>query len=207
MSDSFDSGGKMRTNVVRLLIPLALGLSACSRGAADSAALSDGLKQDLAAASAAKIELANGSAAYKPMRFVSDIEQTNVSAPVQRAPAPRRVPVRSAAVEQDRETSPAPASGEVVQVAQTATEVAPSSAPEAGVPSVPIVSPRPSALPVDVPFSQGDGRSGAGIGMGRGEGRGMGIGDVIGVVIRGGGVGEDHCVPRRRGGRGFPRMR
>lgn len=196
----------MRTSLMRMLVPLALVAAACGRGASDSSALTDDLKQDLEASSSAKPELAGASAGNQPMRFVSDLEQVNGSAPVERARAPRKVAARSANLEQAESESPAPETSNEVQVAQAPAETPQAPAPEADVPSVPSVAPRPAALPVEVP-SQGTGGGGygdGGIGTGRGDGRGVGIGDVIGVVIRGGGVGPDHCPPRRRGRPRFP---
>jgi hypothetical protein len=201
-------GGTMRSNLVHMLVPLAFVAAACGGGPADRGELPDDLKQDLAATASTKLELANASSGYQPMRFVSDLEQTNSSAPVERAPAPRpvRVPKASVAPAPAEEQAPEPEPSPEVQVA----EVPQAPEPQPEVSSVPMVAPRPAALPVDVPSTQvadrGD-RSGRG-GIG---GEGVGIGGVIGVVIRGGGVGPDHCPPRRRGGRrppfgvGFPR--
>lgn len=188
----------MRSNLVHLLVPLAFVAAACG-GSPATGDLPDDLKQDLAAtaASSSTLELANGSTGYQPMRFVSDIEQTDASTPVERAPSPRpvRVPRPTAAPAPEPEQAPSPEPTPEVQVA----EVAQSPEPQPEVSSVPMVAPRPAALPVDVPSTQvadrGEGRGG---GIGRGD-DGVGIGGVIGVVIRGGGVGPDHCPPRRRG--------
>jgi len=191
------------------LVPFALLLVGCGSGNG-SQALSEDLKKDLAATAAAPIELANAGGAYQPMRFVSEIEQSNGAAPVQRTRAPRRVAARRANVEQPEQTqSPAPEPQHEVQVAEVPAEVQQAPAPEPDVPRVPTVAPRPSALPVDVPAAPAsggygrDGHGGSG-GIGTGRGDGVGIGDVIGVVIRGGGVGPDHCPPRRRGRPRFP---
>jgi biotin carboxyl carrier protein len=212
-------GVKMRTIVSRwsihravaaaALVPLALVMVACG-GGSGSEALSDDLKKDLAASAASPVELANAGGAYQPMRFVSEIEQSNGAAPVQRTRAPRRVAAQRANVQQPEETqSPAAEPQQEVQVAEVPAEVQRAPAPEPDVPRVPTVAPRPSALPVDVPSAPAsggfgrDGQGGAG-GIGVGRGDGVGIGDVIGVVIRGGGVGPDHCPPRRRGRPRFP---
>lgn len=190
-------------------VALAVVLAACE-GGSGSGALSDDLKKDLAASAAPPIELANAGGAYQPMRFVSELEQSNGAAPVQRARAPRRVAARRASVERPEEReSPAPEPPQEVQVAEVPAQVQQAPAPEPDVPRVPTVAPRPSALPVDVPSapaSGGFGREGSGAsgGIGVGRGDGVGIGDVIGVVIRGGGVGPDHCPPRRRGRPRFP---
>lgn len=182
----------MRTSLVRVMVPLAVFAAACDGGDARSASLPDDLKQDLAAASAPKLELANGAADYKPMRFVSDLEQTNVATPVTRAPTPR--PVRTPAPAPQPQEQPAPQPEAQVAVAPQPPQV------EEAVSAIPSVAPRPSAIPVDVPSTQGSGDYDGQV-FGRGGDRGEGIGGIIGVVIRGGGVGPDRCAPRRRGGR------
>lgn len=195
----------MRTSLMRMLVLPALVAAACGRGASDSSALTDDLKKDLKASSAATPELA-GASRTQPMGVVSEIEQVNGATPVQRARAPRKVAARSANLQQNESESPAPETANEVQVAQAPAESPQASAPESDAPTVPSVAPRPAALPVDVPY-QGTGGGGygdGGIGTGRGDGRGAGIGDVIGIVIRGGGVGPDHCPPRRRGRPRFP---
>ena len=190
----------MRT-IVRLFVPLAL-LGACSRDAGTNRGMSDELRKDLEASTAAKPELANAGGAYQPMRFVSDLEQARQAETVQRNRTPRRVAAQTANLDQSETTSPAAAPREEIQVAQAPSPTTQSPAPESDVPRVPSVAPRPSPLPVDVPSTEGYGRGSSGIG--RGDGRGVDIGDVIGVVIRGGAVGDDHCVPRRRGRGRFP---
>lgn len=195
----------MRTSLMRMLVPIALVATACGRGASDSSALTDDLRKDLEASSSAAPELA-GAPRSAGMSVVSDIEQVKGSAPVERARAPRKVAARAASLEQDESESPAPEPANEVQVAEAPAETPQAPAPESDVPTVPSVAPRPAALPVDVPY-QGTGGGGYGdgrIGTGRGDGRGAGIGDVIGIVIRGGGVGPDHCPPRRRGRPRFP---
>lgn len=184
-----DFGGKMRTSLVRLFVPLAILAAACDGGDSQSASLSADLKQDLAAASAPKLELASAAGDYQPMRFVSELEQTNLSTPVKRAPTPRPEP--TPAPKPVDEPTPEP---------QPEAQVAEAPQVDEAVSAVPSVAPRPSALPVDVPSTQGVGNSDGQV-FGRGGDRGADIGGIIGVVIRGGGVGPDHCPPRRRGGR------
>ena len=200
---SFITEGKMRTSIVRLIVPIAFAVSACAKGVGDAGQLSDDLRKDLEASTASKPELANASGAFQPMRFVSDIEQSNTSEPVERTRSPRRVAARSANLEQNETESPAPETQQEIQVAQTPSDAPQAPAPESDVPTVPMVAPRPAPMPVDVPSMEGMGRGGIGGGR-RGEGRGVDIGDIIGVVIRGGGVGPDHCPPRRRGRGRFP---
>ncbi len=199
----------MRTSLVHMLVPLAMVAAACGGGSSQSAQLSDDLKEDLAAASTPRLELASAAGDFKPMRFVSDLEQTNASTPVARTSSPR--PVRQpAATPSPQQDSPAEAPPEVQEQAQVVV-TPPQDEADATVSAVPTVAPRPAALPVDVPSSGSIGeRDGRGIGRGsdRGGDRGGDIGGIIGVVIRGGGVGDDHCVPRRRGGRSpFPILR
>lgn len=204
---SFITEGKMRTSIVRLIVPIAFAVSACAKGVGDAGQLSDDLRKDLEASTASKPELANASGAFQPMRFVSDIEQSNTAEPVQRTRTPRRVAARSANLEQNESESPAPETQQEIQVAQTPSDAPQAPAPESDVPTLPTVAPRPAPMPVDVPSMEGMGRGGIGGGMGGGrggEGRGVDIGDIIGVVIRGGGVGPDHCPPRRRGRGRFP---
>lgn len=170
---------------------------ACSSPGSD---LADDLQADLNAASA-KIELVSSMPA-QPMRFVSELEQGKDAEDVERKQSPRRVAAAPTGLDSDEQQAAAPESQAEV-LAASEPEPAPE-APEAvaEVSAVPSVAPRPAALPVDYP-SEGGGRgSSVGVyGDGSGRGGGIGIGDVIGVVIRGGGVGPDHCPPRRGRGR------
>ncbi|MCC6928481.1 MAG: hypothetical protein IT359_05755 [Gemmatimonadaceae bacterium] len=188
----------MRIRLVRLLVPVSLFVVACGRDTSRTTGMSEDLKKDLEA-STSKFELAGADNA-RPMAYVSELEQVNGAAPVERTPQRRRVATRSANVQLPEEkSSPAPQVADEVQLAQAPEETAPVPAPADEAPRVPTVAPRPSALPVDVPGGgSGGGYGNGGIG-GRGDGRGEGIGDIIGIVIRGGGVGVDHCPPRRRG--------
>ncbi len=193
----------MRTTIARLIVPVAAIAMACAKGASSPATVSDDLQKDLQAASASKLELA-GQNGYKPMRFVSEIEQSNGAEPVVASRVPRRVAAKSAGPAPEEKRSPTPEPREDTQVAQAPAPQAESPAPSTDVPSVPIVAPRPAPMPVDMPVASSGGSGGYGSGGGvgdRGEGRGEGIGGIIGVVIRGGGVGVDHCDPRPRRGR------
>ncbi|MGQ0764046.1 MAG: hypothetical protein ACT4OZ_00075 [Gemmatimonadota bacterium] len=185
-----------------LAVPAVIGALACS-GSGDKVA--NDLEQDLAASST-RIELA-GQDASQRMRFVSELEQTQAAEPVQRVRSPRQVATETAGVEQNNTTVVSTESTAELQVAETPSPSPVNAEPEPEASAVPSVAPRPVALPVDVP-SEGFGaygRGGTGRGAG-GDGGGIGVGDVIGVVIRGGGVGPDHCPPRGRRprGRGFP---
>lgn len=179
----------------RFVVGLMAGSLACG-GSGDSA-LSDDLKSDLEATKST-IELANQSAGAQPMRFVSELEQGKASEPVERTRTPRRVAAQTTGPTPQEQTSPAPEVRQETQVAevQSVAEQAPQPVPE--ISSVPKVAPRPASLPVEIPADGGGRGLGAG-GIGNGEaGAGIGIGEVIGVVIRGGAVGPDHCPPRRR---------
>lgn len=193
----------MRTSIVRSIVPIAVLAVACSRGGS-STAMTDDLQKDLQAASASKLELASQTGAYKPMRFVSEIEQSNGAETVMPSKAPKRVASKSAGPAPEEKSRPAPERREELRVAQAPTPQPEAPAPAAEVPSVPIVAPRPSPIPVDMPAPSTGGHAADGNGGGgveRGDGSGEGIGGVIGVVIRGGRVGVDHCPPPRRHGR------
>ncbi len=175
-------------------VSAALLVSACTVGGGDLAA---DLQADLNAAST-KIELA-ASAPAQPMRFVSELEQGREAEETQRKRTPRPVAAQFAGVEQTETRALAPEQETKIAVASTPEPAPETPQPAVQVSAVPSVAPRPAALPVDYP-SEGTGR-GSGVGVyGDGGGRGgIGVGDIIGVVIRGGGVGPDHCPPRRRG--------
>lgn len=175
-----------------------VGLMGCR---ADKDALGDDLKADLAA-SASSIELAGQADRAQSLQVVSALEQGRNAEPVERTRTPRRVAAQSADLTQQDKTSPAPEVRQETMVAEVQSEApqAPQPAPE--VSSVPMVAPRPASLPVEVPADGGGRGLGSG-GIGTGDaGAGIGIGDMIGVVIRGGGVGPDHCPPPRRRPRG-----
>ncbi len=183
-------------------VAVAAAVVACS---GSGPAIGDDLKADLEA-SKSTIELASQAAGAQPLRFVSELEQGKNAEPVERTRTPRRVATASTGTAPENETTPTPEPQQETLVA-TVESVAPQAPqPTPEVSSVPMVAPRPASLPVEVP-AEGSGRGlGAG-GIGNGDaGAGIGIGDMIGVVIRGGGVGPDHCPPRGRRPRGriFP---
>lgn len=183
---------------------VALVTAGCG-GRGDNAAMTDDLKADLEATSS-QIELANQAAGTQALRFVSDLEQGKSAEPVERTRTPRRVAANTTGHTPEDRASPAPEVRQETQVAEVKSEVQQAPQPEPEVSSIPMVAPRPASLPVEVPTDGGGRGMGAG-GIGNGEGgSGIGIGDVIGVVIRGGGVGPDHCPPRGRRPRGriFP---
>jgi hypothetical protein len=171
-----------------------LSAVAMACGGDSQATVADDLQRDLEA-SASSIELA-GQAGARPMQFVSELEQGRGAEDIQRAPQPRRVASRVTGHAPEDQSSPAPETAQDIQTPQAAAEVSETPQPTPEAPSVPMVAPRPVSLPVDVP-ADGYGRGAVGSGSGD-YGTGVGIGDVIGVVIRGGGVGPDHCPPPRR---------
>lgn len=183
----------MRIILVRVL-PLSAALLACSGDG--GRAISDDLKKDLEA-SATRIELAGQPNGYQPMRFVSELEQGKTAEPIERTRTPRRVAAKTAGLEGQDTTSPAPEADKQIQVAAVTSDApqAPEPTPD-DAPTVPSVAPRPVSLPVDVPAERRRGEGNSGVGRGQ-DGTGIGIGDIIGVVIRGGGVGPDHCPPPR----------
>ncbi|HEX6060264.1 MAG TPA: hypothetical protein VFZ11_14740 [Gemmatimonadaceae bacterium] len=182
----------MRALALLTTLPLAL-LAAC--GADDAApSVSDDLRADLRLASSGSMELA--SAVRGDSMVVSAIERTPA-----RAASPAATPRRSAT---PRVRVPRP-------VPEATPEPAPDPAPAAATeePEVIAEAPAPSDLPaatrpVPVSFPSGGGEGAEGARGGDGPGMGEVVGTVIGVVIRGGGVGDDHCIPRTRRGRGRP---
>jgi len=181
---------------------LALAAIACGTKQEPSATIDADLQKDLAVAGASDSGLALASADYKPMRFVSAVEQVKPAVPskklsttteparapkprpkAKRAPAPAPTPEPQVVAEADT-PEPEPA------VQQTDS---PAPAPEPTV-IVQQPSPEPSHAPVGTGSEGNVGRGGSGGGWG-----GI-IGGIIGsVVIRGGMGGVDHCDPRTDG--------
>lgn len=153
-------------------------------GCGDSSQMSTDLQNDLALASvSADLELA--SRATDETRVVGTVERTNppsraISSSA-RAPRPRRSPRPqvAAAVQEQAEIVEEP---EVAAVEQPMPEPV----PEEEVPVVIAASTRPRAIE---PASGGAGPSD------RGTDWGTIIGIAGAVVVRGGGVGEDRCIP------------
>lgn len=191
----------MRSNALPAAALLLAASISCGGSDTASDRLSEDLEQDLAKASASALELANGSGAYQPMRFVSAIEQLPQAEPERRAPRPKPTVRRNASsdLEEQKAPDPAPQAEVATPVAEQpqVTEEA-ESVDVAEAPRVPIVAPRPAPRPVEVPSSGGSGV----VGGGRTEGPDWG--DVVGVVLRGGRVDPGHCPPRRPRGRGLP---
>jgi hypothetical protein len=191
----------------------ALALGACGGGSGGSstAALDDGLRRDLQLAAASSVELAGGARDRQAARFVSAVEGApqgegnDVTRADRRGTARHRAPTRG--VRRVAQARPAPAAD--VSPAETPAMV---EAPAAVVASndeapapAPADTPAPSPEP-ERPVAVGGPSAGEDRGEideGRRGRRGNG-GGWIGVVIRGGGVGDiDHCerdMPGRRGG-------
>jgi hypothetical protein len=161
-------------------------------------ALSSELQRDL--------QLATTSVALPESPTANDfaLETAPLSAP---APATtiRRAPGRKAVRSHEHTVAAAPEqtlAESVEQVAAVTETPAVSETPADAPPtSVGVALPRPTAIPVSLPADEG---RGVFIGDDAGRGSGGGMGGTIGVVIRGGGVGDDHCElhdRRRRGGR------
>jgi hypothetical protein len=195
----------------------ALALGACGGGSdGGTTALDDGLRRDLQLAAASSVELAGGGRDARTARFVSAVEGAPKGEGNDATVADRRGTVRHRAptrgVRRVAESRRAPAAAE--EPAETPSVVeAPAaivaSNDEAPAPT-PAETPAPAPEPERPVAAGGPSESpghGDGIDVGR-EGRGQGRrgngGGWIGVVIRGGGVGDvDHCerdMPGRRGG-------
>ena len=150
--------------------------------------MSDELKNDLdVAASSDGLSLASGGG--QSQQVVSAVEQA--------PPAPRRIVASQRAVRHRHVESGTPAPvEEEAGIPTTETELqSVEEAPVATTEDVP-VAPRPTPVYSSIPGGSGQGRVGS-----RG-GIGMGI-EIMGVILRGGSAGEDHCEPPgRRGTRG-----
>ena len=185
-----------------MIVALGLGAMACGTKQEQSATIDADLQKDLAVAGAADSGLALASADYKPMRFVSAVEQMQPAVPskkLSQAPEPARAPKPRPKAKR----APAPAPTPEPQVVAEADAPAPAPAvqqtvSEAPAPEPTVIvqqpSPEPSHAPVGTGSEGGVGRGGSGGGWG-----GI-IGGIIGsVVIRGGMGGVDHCDPRTDG--------
>ncbi len=144
--------------------------------------MSDELKKDLdVAASSDGLSLATNG---RSQQVVSAIEQA--------APAPKKITASQRAVRRRRAEVGTPASVVAEAAVPTSdTELqSMGDAPVATNDEAP-VAPRPTPVATTMPGGNGEGRGGSGVGIGVG----VGIGTIFGVVLRGGGVGEDHCEP------------
>ncbi len=181
----------------------ALLVAACGKQAATTAegGLDAALQRDLALASAQGVELAkHGQALPQASQVVSAVEQL---------PQKRRIaaaPRRAAASVPEPQPEEVKVGNEPAQTLEVETAVAAQTAElpqpvQTTVPEpAPVPVPEPTAGPAPLPMPSNDG----GYGEGDHGARGRGGWGGIGVVIRGGSAGDDHCDPRhdgrRRGG-------
>jgi len=178
----------MRTPVRVAMTLLAIGTAACAPAAKTDSA-SDDFKRDLQLASATNMDLA--APAVNPALMTSlETAPGGTPAPAKtlkkHADGDHAAPSEEPTVQAAPEPEPAP-----VEESQPVTQ-APAPAPVPVESSEPVaVAPRP--MPVPAMPAGGSGEYGRGSGV-----FGGGVGTV---VIRGGGVGDDHCDPHgRRGG-------
>lgn len=186
-----------------MIVALGLGAMACGTKQEQSATIDADLQKDLAVAGATDSGLALASADYKPMRFVSAVEQVKPAVPSKKpspAPKPARTSHRRTTHKATPAPEPTPEPQQVVAVAESPepepeVQQAPAAAPE---PEPVVIVQQPSPEPSRAPVGSGsDGNVGRG---GSGGGWGGVIGGIIGsVVIRGGMGGVDHCDPRTDG--------
>jgi hypothetical protein len=186
--------------VATLLTLSAIAASAACSGGDErrEASLSSELQRDL--------QLATTTVALPQAQTTNDfaLETAPLSAP---APAKtiRRAPGRKAVRSHEQTVAAAPEQSQAESIEQTAavtqSPAAAETPAEAPPTSVGVALPRPTAIPVNLPADEG---RGVFIGDDAGRGNGGGMGGSIGVVIRGGGVGDDHCELHDRRRRGRP---
>lgn len=174
---------------------------ACGDNSAAKPEIAGDLRRDLqTAATSDGLQLAT-SQDHRRTSVVSDIERTGGAVPIHRSPRRKPVPKPKVGSQPEDARSVDVQRGDVVAPQVPAPEPA-QAVPSTDVPRVPVVAPRPAPAPVAVLGDQGDDRS-AQSGSRQGS---PDIGDIIGVIMRGGRGGDDHCVPRRRSPRvPFPR--
>jgi hypothetical protein len=161
-------------------------LSACG-GGSNNAVSADLLKDLELASSDDGITLGNEAVASSQV-VLSSIEsnspparQVAKSAPVKRYKPARKSPPQVAKTE-------APA--DVIE----SEPVTVASMPVVTLPDAPI-TPRPQ--PIQVSYPSGPSSVGSDGSVGNGSATGAVLGTIFGVVLRGGAVGDDHCVPNR----------
>ena len=168
----------MRTIRGFAIVTAAVAVASCSNQSSSVAVPDEALSRDLAIAASEAVELAPRGGGHA----LSAAEIAPPSTTVRRSssspkPSPREEP------------TPAPVSVEPAEIVAIADEVQLEEAP-VGLPvetETPAPARRPAPIPVDYP-----------VGGGTGPNDGGGIGTVIGVVIRGGAVGDDDCAIHRR---------
>ncbi len=175
----------MHTVTKLAVLPVAALVVACGRSnTAPDRALSEQLRSDLDRAAAPTSDLA--AAQFRPTQTVSAIELGRSDAP-RATPVAHKRPVRRPKPAPTPEVKPVEAVALEPSPAPTTVAVAPAPAPA----PLPAAGPRPTPNPASAPAA------GSGSGAEEGEGHGGGIGAVIGVIIRGGVLGDDdHCQRR-----------
>ena len=166
-------------------------LSACGSGN-DNAVSADLLKDLELASSSDGITLGNEVVASSQV-VVSSIESNSPPARevAKSAPVKRYKPARKAPPQVARTEAPA----DVIQ----SEPVTVANMPVVTLPDAPI-TPRPQ--PIQVSYPSGPSSVGSDGNVGNGSATGAVLGTIFGVVLRGGGVGDDHCVPNRGRTRG-----
>jgi len=166
-------------------------LSACGSGS-DSAVSADLLKDLELASSNDGMTLGNEVVASSQV-VLSSIESNSPPARevAKSAPVKRYKPARKAPPQVAKTQAPADViESEPVTVANM---------PVVTLPDAPI-TPRPQ--PIQVSYPSGPSSVGSDGSVGSGSATGAVLGTIFGVVLRGGGVGDDHCVPNRGRTRG-----
>jgi hypothetical protein len=180
---------------------VALVAAACSHDDAKRAGDND-LQRDLQLATTS-VDLARPATSNLDSLETAPPSAPEPSVSIRRAPRGNRA-VRSPkpTVASAPEPKPAESVEETQQVAQAPARAEESERPPS---SDGVALPRPAAIPVSLPGGGGPLAIPAEGGRGSGSNGGGIGGGIFGVVIRGGGVGDDdHCENDQRGGRGRP---
>jgi hypothetical protein len=171
---------------------------ACGRDSQrPTSAVKDDLKRDLQLASSPGLNLANQQrTANYALTETPELRSPTPARTIRKKPGPKAIRSDKPTVKGTPEETVA---AEAPSTQTETVEMAPAPLPTTETvmaPSAPAV-PRPTAIPVSGPM----GATGSGIGRGT-----DGPGDGVGVIIRGGGIGDDdHCEPMgRRRGRNYP---
>jgi hypothetical protein len=165
-------------------------LSACG-GGSNNAVSADLLKDLELASSDDGITLGNEAIASSQV-VLSSIESNSPPARqvAKSAPVKRYKPARKSPPQVTKTQAPA----DVIE----SEPVTVASMPVVTLPDAPI-TPRPQ--PIQVSYPSGPSSVGSDGSVGNGSATGAVLGTIFGVVLRGGAVGDDHCVPNRRTGR------
>lgn len=175
------------STILALALPLAATIGACGRADRTTTSTVD-LQRDLKLASTTAMDVP--STPINPANF-NDLETRPLSAPrsskrLRKDPGPKAVASRSA----ELRAAPAPEVSELQHAPQVpAVAVVPVPLP-ASDPVATVLRPSAASGAAGAAGSGDFGRTGGGFG---------GMGPFTGVVIRGGGVGDDHCEPHGRG--------